>query len=335
MTPDHRILVGEKWKEARFVQDHKELRRALLPAPKSPSSKASSGRVPDVRSCRYSFTSECSSLESIGTSILQRMLSRFSSRNVQKSDIPNLETYGSKNYRFSIFWIQKLWSKRHPVLQQMDVFFQFLFGYGRFLPRRFNSGEDRQQWSLLPGELPVGLQSRAAKEQEEQSLGENGKRMYSLSRVLPEKRSEPRSHNPLSGRNQRRWRRSPSFVPDVNVPTGEEVEVYDLVNCGPRNRFMVKTSSGNALIVHNSAAHGLNLHVGGASQACWFSLPESQELWEQGNRRLARKGQKKQAISHVLFAVNTKEQQVADALKSHGQLQDLLMETVHAQDQHS
>lgn len=90
------------------------------------------------------------------------------------------------------------------------------------------------------------------------------------------------------------------------------------------------------LCVHPaSAAHGLNLHIGGASQACWYSLPESQELWEQGNRRLARKGQKKQAISHVLFAVNTKEEQVADALKSHGRLQDLLMETVYGQDDHS
>ena len=90
------------------------------------------------------------------------------------------------------------------------------------------------------------------------------------------------------------------------------------------------------LCVHPaSAAHGLNLHVGGASQACWYSLPESQELWEQGNRRLARKGQKKQAISHVLFAVNTKEEKVADALKSHGRLQDLLLETVHGQDDHS
>lgn len=87
------------------------------------------------------------------------------------------------------------------------------------------------------------------------------------------------------------------------------------------------------LCVHPaSAAHGLNLHIGGASQACWFSLPESQELWEQGNRRLARTGQKKQAVSHVLYAVNTKEEKVAEGLRSHGRLQDLLMETVHDQD---
>lgn len=84
------------------------------------------------------------------------------------------------------------------------------------------------------------------------------------------------------------------------------------------------------LAVHPaSAAHGLNLHIGGCCTAAWFSLPESQELWEQGNRRLARTGQKREVVSHVLFAVNTKEKQVAEALKSHGQLQDLLMETVH------
>ena len=84
------------------------------------------------------------------------------------------------------------------------------------------------------------------------------------------------------------------------------------------------------LAVHPaSAAHGLNLHRGGCTTALWMSLPESQELWEQGNRRLARKGQRNEVVSHILFAVNTKEQQVADGLRSHGQLQDLLLEETY------
>lgn len=72
-------------------------------------------------------------------------------------------------------------------------------------------------------------------------------------------------------------------------------------------------------------AHGLNLHVGGATQQTWITMTDSQELWEQGNARLARKGQTKDVVSHILCAHNTREEQVARALRDHTSLQDLLM----------
>lgn len=75
-----------------------------------------------------------------------------------------------------------------------------------------------------------------------------------------------------------------------------------------------------------SAAHGLNLHVGGCATAVWMTLPDSQELWEQGNRRLARKGQTKDVVSHILTVADTVEDRIAKSLESHGNLQNLLME---------
>lgn len=81
------------------------------------------------------------------------------------------------------------------------------------------------------------------------------------------------------------------------------------------------------LAVHPaSAAHGLNLHTGGCSTAVWMTLPDSQELWEQGNRRLARTGQTQQVISHVITAANTVEDTVARQLAEHGTKQNELME---------
>jgi hypothetical protein len=86
------------------------------------------------------------------------------------------------------------------------------------------------------------------------------------------------------------------------------------------------SGSKQLLSVHPaSAAHGLNLHEGGASDQCWFTLPDSQELWEQGNRRLARKGQTQEVVANVLTVQGTKEESIARDLKIHGNLQDALM----------
>lgn len=84
---------------------------------------------------------------------------------------------------------------------------------------------------------------------------------------------------------------------------------------------------GGTLAVHpESAAHGLNLHVGGCSRSVWFTLPDSQELWEQGNRRLARKGQTESVVSMVLAIQNTIEDTVSRNLQEHGRLQDELID---------
>lgn len=84
---------------------------------------------------------------------------------------------------------------------------------------------------------------------------------------------------------------------------------------------------GGTLAVHpESAAHGLNLHVGGCCRSVWFTLPDSQELWEQGNRRLARKGQSEEVRALVLAIQNTIEDTVARNLEAHGRLQDELID---------
>lgn len=84
---------------------------------------------------------------------------------------------------------------------------------------------------------------------------------------------------------------------------------------------------GGTLAVHpQSAAHGLNLHIGGCALSVWFTLPDSQELWEQGNRRLARKGQEQDVHAMVLAIQNTVEDNVARNLAAHGRLQDALID---------
>jgi hypothetical protein len=97
-----------------------------------------------------------------------------------------------------------------------------------------------------------------------------------------------------------------------------------LLEIGDTERWL---KEGGTLAVHpESAAHGLNLHVGGCSTSVWFTLPDSQELWEQGNRRLARTGQTEEVRALVLALQNTIEDNVARNLAAHGRLQDALID---------
>ncbi len=66
----------------------------------------------------------------------------------------------------------------------------------------------------------------------------------------------------------------------------------------------------HVLLAHPaSAGHGLNLQSGG-STIVWFGLPWSLELYQQGNARLHRQGQKENVIVHHLIAKGTIDEQV-------------------------
>ncbi len=74
-----------------------------------------------------------------------------------------------------------------------------------------------------------------------------------------------------------------------------------------------------------SAAHGLNLHEGGCHHAMFFTLPWSQDQYDQACARLHRSGQKKTVVLHRFLAANTVEQDVVKALESKQYFQTALM----------
>lgn len=82
------------------------------------------------------------------------------------------------------------------------------------------------------------------------------------------------------------------------------------------------------LLAHpQSAGHGLNLQAGG-STVVWFTLPWSHELWEQGNGRLVRLGQKEAMVTaHVLLAGET-DHGVLGLLQEKGATQSALMDAL-------
>jgi hypothetical protein len=79
------------------------------------------------------------------------------------------------------------------------------------------------------------------------------------------------------------------------------------------------------LIAHPAAAaYGLNMAAGGCS-VVWFTLPFSIELYEQGNARLARPGQRDRVTISQLLARDTVDVVVARILRDRGRVErDLL-----------
>lgn len=137
----------------------------------------------------------------------------------------------------------KLRGQRNPGLRKVDGFQKFLERCGCDLPTRFIAGQDKGQRELYERKLPLGYSKRASQEyaikhSDRNSLGQN----YS-SRSFGEIRGK-RNYFTLS--------------PIGKVPpkpfilsAGFQEQVYDIVNCGPRNRFTVIDNDGNPFIVHN------------------------------------------------------------------------------------
>lgn len=77
-----------------------------------------------------------------------------------------------------------------------------------------------------------------------------------------------------------------------------------------------------------SAGHGLNLQHGGDT-IIWYTLPVSNELWEQTNARLARPGGSKQVSVEPILLTGTPDQALFDVLMKKGLTQaELLREVV-------
>jgi hypothetical protein len=106
-------------------------------------------------------------------------------------------------------------------------------------------------------------------------------------------------------------------------------DVYDLVDCGPRNRFVIRNANGEVFVSHNSAGHGLNLQHGG-SKIVFVSLPWSLELYEQTVGRLHRGGQTQPVWCYLLICNKTIDERIWSALNDKRAISDIALEELKA-----
>ena len=162
--------------------------------------------------------------------------------------------------------LQKLWRQGHKSLRALVKFLrELLGGHGTDVQAGPDARPNRCEQELLPGQLPLGNHERTS---EQHPLHEvhTGEATFLLEREdgawedNPSVSAEPRLSDRASVRQARLFS-----------------EVFDLINCGPRHQFVV-IADGEPLIVHNcenavqGAACDLLLEAGPRLEAAGYHI---------------------------------------------------------------
>jgi hypothetical protein len=254
MTPDHKVLTTNGWKSASSCEGYS---RATSGIPNGYSQLGlSKGQANTVGAemrlrCYGSTTSEGVDkvVEKGGDAILRMPEVRDSlekenySRDVKTPGVLRMEEYARSlptPYSSGMAQLRRAWNI--GVRRVARVVREFLGGHGSNLPSGVNLRAYGQHGKLQQRKLPVAYVQAPSEQQE----GKCSLR-YAIRQTNGSTSSRPVRHQennfPLSNGA---W-----LEPIAGVKP-----VYDIVDCGPRNRFVVMGSDGQLLIVHNCTQAG-------------------------------------------------------------------------------
>lgn len=137
--------------------------------------------------------------------------------------------------------LQKLWRAGRYNLRRMGgVLRCVLAGYAEWLRGSFIVGAQEQRRTVFAGKLPVGNAARTAQQQAVERMDRRARR--------------PCNHS-SSGESARNASANAfGAIAPVQLVFGKGTQyarTYDILNCGPRNRLVVRSVDGRPLIVHN------------------------------------------------------------------------------------
>lgn len=298
MTYDHKMLVNGQWVRAKNVSTVEDARRKALYTYEGDDDCVR--RMFDLREGYYNPEAELRPRQSSGAKALFELYrNNFPSHDEHKT-VENMEGDDGALHEVERPRLSSLRGTRDNNIKIVVRVRNFLARHATRLLGPSNIGSDQQRQRVFKGELPLGNEQGPTIEQTQQSDHTLERGEPSFGRILSSDRGVAGCDNTAIGRGDER-RRSVNGLSRVELPERAEVsDVYDLVDCGPRNRFVVMNDDGEVFISHNSAGHGLNLQRGGAL-CVWFSLNWSLELYQQFNARLYRQGQDRPVrIVHII-----------------------------------
>lgn len=331
MTPDHLILIDGEWVEAKDVANNREAwRKAVVGIEtqingdrRMSSVRIASDDVPTE--CREAQSTEQDSLLSLhGGSISP------THRNSNLEDMEGAQTPVERPDR------QELWRALNQNVSGMGKLRDLLFGYVGRIFRRSDHRTDRREWPVLERELHMDIDVRSAVEQAYQSSSRVSGREDSPCRTLPPKRVqqnndgvtiEPRDDGGRSGRSCQSFGVREEHK-TCEHPTPRKTAVFDLVDCGPRHRFVIRNDSGEMVICHNSMGHGVDGLQSRGHIVVWFGLTWSLDLYDQMNARLRRQGQGAPVICHRIMVRDTLDRAQAIALDDKAETQQGLRDAI-------
>jgi hypothetical protein len=262
MTPDHKMLINDEWVEAQCVEDTGDVRRAAVYRGQIPDTGESAMRT--MRMCDNHAAAERHQTQQSEAKSLFSMCGGSIPQDDRDSDLAHL-VWDDKSGRGYIR-LQELRQTWHRCLQRVVGFRNLLQRYARWVRRQFDHRAHRQQWSVLQGKLSLGHEYGAAGQQTQQSCTNVPRRTDTPSGVMQtfwfqQNDAEYEIESRHDGRRSSGGR-SEVTIRKVARPKEREASatahVYDLVNCGPRHRFLIRNDEGEMFISHNSMLRSIS-----------------------------------------------------------------------------
>lgn len=334
MTPDHELLISGKWEKASHARNRKGARREARY--KYTGDDPAIGQMFELRGNLQNSGAELQKAQQAEPPALRTLHRGDVSPDDWSPHLPDLEANARKMRKPACQGLQALRRARDIGLRALAEVRELLRGYERWVFRRYDDRAYRRERELLERELPLGVEYGTASQQAKQSNIDLQGRVYAPSGAMPQNRCQQNEDagSTCQGYDTRGGSRKRAGVDlrerEVGAEVWERAHVYDLVNCGPRNRFLIRNAEGEVFVSHNSAGHGLNLQAGGR-HLIWLALPWSWELVQQTTARLYRQGQTKPVMVYRILCADTIDERIVDVLNQRQEGHDTLIAALKAE----
>lgn len=329
LTPNHKLLIGQEWREAQDVRDSESARREARYA-----YTGASARLCEMLPVR-SGEDDASPKRRESQQGAPRVVPGVSRGCVSPDDeypvLVDMAPHEGACHRPEQPRLSSLWSRRQRGLRRLAEIRELLSRHVRHLRGSPDDRADRQLEGLREGQLPLGDEHGTAGQQEQQSGPHLPGQASASGRAMPPDGSGAGGSRAEAEPGDVR-RGSPGGLRQVHLSEGQKITtapVYDLVDCGPRNRFVIRNAEGEVFVSHNSAGHGLNLAKGGNILA-FFSLDWNLENHLQiieriGPMRQKQGGFNRPVFVHYIMARNTVDEMILERLSTKRSVQDVLL----------
>lgn len=236
LTPDHKILTDQGWMTADGAE---KAHRYWLPVRLPDGSGRSHELERQAPLCgalhmregaysgRYGHTENRPQVGSTGLHFMFFDREELQAWHVTSPDVCSVGRNGSAMHESHPRGVEELWGARHNGVREMADVLEFSGGHGASLHGGSGFGPCKQQRGVLSRELPVdNTQDPSAESQ--------GGIAVCDSRPI-QSHGDTKVH---------------AILPVSSRPTAD-ARVFDIVACGPRERFVVRDVSGRARIIHN------------------------------------------------------------------------------------
>jgi len=298
MTHNHRLLISGKWVESCNVENCENIKKEALYKYKGNDKYLS--KMFTLRGNIRNPQTECNKTQPFKKRILSTLYQRKLSQHDKHSNMENMARNDSSFKKPIRQKLCRSWDKR---VRKLVGFQNVLHRYAQNIQKQFDYRKNRCEQGLFKRKLYVGHNAYATVEQKNNTIFNLQRFKNTSSRVMPFNRVEqneikneirPGDDSGSSGDRRNELTLRKKYEPEKQGKKRvKKNHVYDLVDCGPRHRFLIKNAKGEVFTSHNSMGHGIDGLQYSGSIVVWFGLNWSLELYEQMNGRINRLGQTK------------------------------------------